>query len=438
MASQRSARSSETIVDQRQADALGEVVLETDARKLKLSEKEAPMVFESIPVDILVGDYENIQISVLAKQIALLTPKDYAKFTRFAFGRLTKYFNSILYVSNRIAQLAAKQKLERTIPSVNDSGNQVNKLVSLQKSDITYMRKAYNIALKRVKDLLRSTKKTIRAVKAGEMANITQPMFGSSAVRELLTQFSGEIFGDDKFVENNLPLAASGKFIKHSIMSILFMLTYRVKIAQLQQIELPYKPAKLRNDIKGMTDERIQELEDSIAVAQTGFSEDVANFLRGQPALHDYENQDGVLTKVVADGSLGIEDALRHAAELKAEIDKKDVEEFDLGNFNSYQVTRLLHNICVSDAPAASTYGDLFSKDEYAEARDYFAVIKNSESEGFDELRRELMDEFAAINEVATALREEKERLKKPVTALQNIIEKEKESRVEKAKSSRK
>jgi hypothetical protein len=270
------------------------------------------------------------------------------------------------------------------------------------------------------------------------MANVSQPMFGSAAVVDLLAQFGEEIFGSKDFVRKYLPLASQGKFIKHSIMSILFMLTYRVKIDILRGIELTYKPAQLRNDIKSMSPEQIEQLKQSLTIPDSGFSAEVAAFFRGERAIHDYFNDDGVLGKQVNESGVNIEDALQHAAEIKAEIDKTEVEDFDLENFKSYQVTRLLHNICVSKVPSEELYGDLFSAQEYADAADYFAVIGNSKDEGFEQLRESLLAESDSIEVVAAQLRKDKENLKKPITNLLSIIEKDAERRREEESGRRK
>lgn len=433
MASPRSARSSETLNDLRQADALQTIVLQDDAGKLKLTGDDAALVFQSIPADILSGDYSNDQIAVLAKQITLLPPKDYAKFTRFVFGRIEKYFDAILYVCNKIAQLKGKEVVQKVVLSTNERGQQVEKTITLHKSDIPYIKKSFKVALKRVKDLLRTTKKTIRAVKPGEMANVSQPMFGPAVVTGLLEQFGEQIFGDASFVANNLPLASEGKFIKHSIMNILFMLTYRVKIEQLQTIadSVDYKPAQLRNDIKSWTDQQIEDLKERISIPDSGFPAEVAEYFRSQFAIHDYVEDEGSLTKVANTNGLNVEDALANASEITAAIAKKEPEPFSLESFKSYQVTRLLHNLCVSDVPTKKVYGDRFSAAEYAEAADYFNVIKDSKNAGFEDLRDRLMAESDAIDAIATQLREDKKNIEKPIKAYLTIIDKEEEHREE-------
>lgn len=447
MASRQSARSSQSLDDIAKADALGKVELETSAQMLKLNAKDARLAFETIPSDILSGPYEQSQINVLAKQIALLKPKEYGKFTRFVFNRLERYYIATLYVTNRVSQLQPREVLAKTIPSLNAAGRVVNKEISLKKSDIPYIRRCYLTALKRSKDLLRATKKTVRVSNPDVLSNIKQPMFGTQVVQQMLQRFQEQIFGSreelralfpkfkidqgEDFLAQRLPHLAQGEYIKHTITDIFFILTYRTKIAALEQIDLGTSPEQFRRAVKSMSDEDIQDMAARIDVGRSSFPDDVAQFLRQSVSIRRYKlDSDGKLEKEPNNNvKYLLEKAMDDASRLKAQAAKVKPEEFSFADFNSNIVTRLLYNVSLTDVPDESEFGQVLSEDVYAGAAEFFGVISDVDSEGYEQLKNELIREHEIVKEISSSLRARKEELAKPVASIKAAIDKELEAR---------
>lgn len=433
MASRRSAASSgECKSSKSKVDNLLSITLNPDEAKLSsVSEggkpSELSLAFNSVPVNILTGNYENARVRVLAKQLMYLTPKEYGKFSRFVFDRLARYFTAIVYVSNRVSELNPKEYIKKTIQSTTNTGNVRNKDVTLFKSDNSFMKNSYVVALKRAGVLLRSVRKSIRT-NVNQLSNVSQPMFACNTVVELFAQFPDDFFGGQANA-NSLPLAREGKMLKLTIMSILFAAALRVKLSLIDDIQIKHKAAQLRKEIQSWSNEEIDKYESELLPAKSGFSPEVANFLRKRPALYNYANERNKLVKVKNTSKDNLEVVMQEAAAITAEIKGEPLNEFDLEAFSSFTVTRMLHNICVLQAPQKTEFGSAFTDAQYREAAEFFDIIEGPDNAERKRLIDDLFAEKDAVREIAASLNAEREEFRRQVNPLLAVIRSTNEKR---------
>ena len=448
MASVRSTvRSSQTQADDKLEAGLRGIELRTQNTKITVKDEDGkevePELYEHIPVDILSGDYSNDQINVLAQQIAFLQPKEYAKFYRFVFVKLDKYFSTVVYVTNRISQLNAGESIEKSVSRKNEAGRTVRVPIKLSRKDITHIKGCYSTALLRAKNLLRSSRKTVRVAAENALIGNNAPMFGNAIVKGLLANFQDEIFGTPKeihklipeFKENEdflatyLPHAAEGEFIKGTLSKIFHMITYHVKIAAFSQVELPFDASAVSSKLSLATEKELDQFLEQVTVAQTGFPDDIVQYLSGQRALFVHGANK---SKDVNKGNTTLLESLQQGRQLNPREGKEAVD-FSFDSFEASDITTIFHDVAVGKLPDRKTFGDLFTREEYARAEEFFGTLSKGREaeEDYQQLLEALIGESEALFVLAEDLSDRLEAVKGPVTAFKSAIKREKEKRKE-------
>lgn len=418
MAQVRKVRSSVTQNDQSLLEGLKKIKMKP-IEQSKLKDDELQLAFREIPADILVGEYSVDQIKVLAKQIAILENTDYDRFSRYVFARLIKYYSAVLYVSNRLALLGPKEVIEKTVPR----GNFVSS-IRLTKADAKVIRRQYNVAVTRVANLLRSHKKTVRA--GNTSSNVMSAAFAAPFFSQMLVDYSDVIFSQGYDFAGSFPHAANGELILNSVMHLLYILAFKHKIAELENLQA-MSLSKLKTDIKSYTPQQLKQTYNSHSIGGTSFPPEIIQFLRQQIAIHTYVENKGKLQRVAnRDQNLTTELSIYNAELLSAQLDNKESVGFSYESFANPQITRMEYAFTITDTKVP--------KDEYRAVIDgptldraykFLATASNQQSP----LYAEMLAEHEALKEYRAQLRARKVELAKPFEDVITLVKRQAESR---------